>query len=62
MITLEQACQSVGRKVVYTPFHGEVEEGVITGHSKSWVFVRFGSDAHSKATAPAALDFADGAS
>lgn len=60
MITLQEAMQNIGRKVVYTPYRGDIEEGVITGTSSVWVFVRFGDAKHSKATAGAALEFADG--
>lgn len=64
MITREEAAQSIGRKVVYTPYRGATEEGVITGLSLAgdWVMVRFGSDTHSKATARGALDFIGGES
>lgn len=60
MITTEEATANIGRKVVYTPYRGNVEEGVITGVSGggTWIFVRFGADVHAKATAPNALDFA----
>lgn len=64
MITREEAARNIGREVVYTPYRGKVEEGVITGVSGggTWIMVRFGADVHSKATAPGALDFIGGAS
>lgn len=64
MITLKEAEQNLGCRVVYTPYRGTTEEGVITGVSVAgdWVMVRFGSDTHSKATARGALDFIGGAS
>lgn len=39
----------VGRKVIYRPAHGDIEEGVITSFNSSYVFVRFGNDVTSKA-------------
>ena len=64
MITVEHARDNIGRKVVYTPYRGKVEEGVITGVSErgTWIFVRFGADTNAKATTPAALDFIGGGS
>lgn len=64
MINQLEAMQNIGRRVVYTPYRGEVEEGVITGVSTSgaWILVRYGAAQYSKATAPGALEFADGAS
>lgn len=51
----------VGRKVIYTPFEGcgkeQKEEGVITSKNDSHVFVRYGSDIHSKATNPIDLEY-----
>ena len=52
-MTLDEAKQSVGRKVVYRPFQGAgPEEGVITSVNLMHVFVRYGSQAHSSATSP----------
>ena len=48
----------VGRKVVYTANHGEKEYGVITSANHVNIFVRYGNDLHSKATAPEQLEFA----
>jgi len=51
----------VGRKVVYVPFEGcdpsMNEEGVITSWNERNVFVRYGSDYHSKATYPCDIEF-----
>lgn len=60
-MTLEEAKASIGRRVVYrdTPNHSEV--GVITSVG-SWVFVRYGSDQQSKATAAWSLELLDGES
>lgn len=60
MINQLEAMQNVGRKVVYVPYRGAVEEGVITGVSGQWILVRYGADVHSKATAPGDLDFMSG--
>lgn len=62
MINQSEALENIGRRVVYTPYGGDTEEGVIAGVTGRRILVRYGTDAQSKATAPAALDFADGAS
>jgi len=31
----------IGRRVIYTPSHGDPEEGEITGFNKYFVFVRY---------------------
>lgn len=64
MITVEQAAGNIGARVVYTPYRGKVEEGVITDVSPrgTWIWVRYGTDMQSKATAPRALDFVGGES
>lgn len=50
-----------GRLVVYTPFEdcdsNLKERGVITSWNDMYVFVRYGSDIHSKSTNPDDLDF-----
>ena len=58
-MTLEEAAANIGRTVVYydTPNHSEW--GVITSVNE-WVFVRYGSDQHSKATAAWALELVAG--
>lgn len=49
----------IGRKVVYRHYKGAApEEGVITSFNHNYVFVRYGADAHSKATDPADLEWA----
>lgn len=66
-MTLDEARAAIGhdRKVVYRPYPGAVEEGVITA-VRSWrtptgpvgyVFVRYGGDVGSKATRPEDLEF-----
>ena len=62
MITPEAAARNIGREVRYTPYGGPVQEGVITGSGAKWVWIRFGTDPQSKATAPDALDFIGGES
>jgi hypothetical protein len=53
-MTLEEARNSVGRRVKYTPFKGcddkDLEYGVITSVSDLFVSVRYGSDVNSKST------------
>lgn len=60
-MTLEEASQNVGRKVIYTPFKGcdpkDKEYGVITSVNSLYVFVRYGSDINSKATGAEDLVF-----
>lgn len=52
-MTLDEARQSIGQLVVYHPSADEpVEQGVVTSVNDYYVFVRYGSDVHSKATAP----------
>ena len=50
--------RDLGRKVVYrgAPDYA-AEEGVITGFSRDYVFVRYGHDWHGKATSPRDLDW-----
>ncbi|MEH3142513.1 MAG: hypothetical protein PGN37_20540 [Mycobacterium kyogaense] len=64
MITLEQAKEHVGQKVVYRAPHidGDEpgEEGVITAVSSVYVFVRFGADTGSKATPAEYLELVAG--
>lgn len=40
----------IGRKVIYRAGHGDIEEGVLVAFNSVYVFVRYGSDAGSKAT------------
>jgi hypothetical protein len=58
-VTLDEAREHIGDKVVYcppgpssAPRPQRREEGVITSVSASWVFVRYGADYGSKATDP----------
>ena len=58
-MTLIEASERVGQKVIYRAPHVRSdqpgEEGVITSVSGQFVFVRYGSDTHSKATEAAML-------
>jgi len=51
----------IGRKVIYTPkgnYSNKVlEEGVITSKNSKFIFVRYGSDCHSKSTDPEDLAY-----
>jgi hypothetical protein len=48
---IEPTEKDIGRAVLYGPRHGQpLEEGVITSFNNVYVFVRYGSDKHSKAT------------
>lgn len=40
----------IGRKVLYRRGDGVIEEGVIVSFNDAYVFVRYGSEVHSKAT------------
>lgn len=53
-MTLDEARQHIGDGVVYDPYAPELdepEEGVITSVNDHYVFVRYGADKGSKATA-----------
>jgi hypothetical protein len=55
---LMDAARNIGAEVVYRPHEGTgaEENGVITSVSEAgWVFVRYGTDAISKATYPTQL-------
>lgn len=54
-MTLDEARSHVGNAVIYKPFDGRVEQGVITSVNDHYVFVRYGADGHSKATPPRLL-------
>lgn len=60
-MTLNDARNGIGRKVIYTPFLGcdpdMTEIGVITSVTDQFVFVRYGSDINSKATRAEDLKF-----
>ena len=48
----------IGRAVVYREYPGaKPEQGVITFFNDAWVFVRYGADAHAKATNSANLEW-----
>jgi hypothetical protein len=53
-MTLQEAKDNIGKKVIYTPFEGcdskDLKYGVITSVNSKYVFVRYGSDINSKAT------------
>lgn len=51
-MTLDEARACIGRSVVYTSGYGPPEEGVITSVSKTFVFVQYAGQLHSKGTAP----------
>ena len=56
-MTLDEARNHIGHAVTYTPPGyrepaADEEEGQITSVSDVFVFVRYGRDYHSKATAP----------
>jgi hypothetical protein len=50
-MTLDEARDHIGDGVAYQPFGGKAEDGVITGVSDCFVFVRYRGDQISKATA-----------
>lgn len=55
-MTLDECRAAIGQPVVYTPYGQERQEtGVITATGHLYAFVRYGSDGHSKATAPERL-------
>jgi hypothetical protein len=58
-MTLTEAAEHIGEPVVYTAPHGAREDGVITSVGATYVFVRYGGDSHSKATAPGQLTLAN---
>lgn len=49
--------QDIGRKVIYQPYHGDTEEGVITSFNSLYVFVRYGSQCTSQATCIGQVSF-----
>ena len=57
-MTLEQAKENIGRKVIYRPYKGgEPEEGVISSVNTQFVFVRYGDDCSGQATSADDLEF-----
>lgn len=64
-MTLEEAADHIGESVTYQPHDYEhapngTETGVITAVTSRYVFVRYGDDQHSKATAAHQLRVAGG--
>jgi hypothetical protein len=57
-MTLEEAAANIGNTVIYRPTPNQVEQGVITATTHRYVFVRYGTDQHAKATAAAYLELA----
>jgi hypothetical protein len=57
---IEPTVKDIGRAVRYTRVHNpsEPDEGIITSLSNHYVFVRYGSDVHSKATRRDDLEWA----
>lgn len=57
-MTLDDARQHIGHGVVYRPRHypPDTEQGVITSVNDTYVFVRYGTNTHSKATRPEQLE------
>lgn len=52
-MTLEEAAAHIGSTVSYLPNgHDQPDTGYITAVTSRYVFVRYGQDHHSKATAP----------
>jgi hypothetical protein len=61
-MTLQEAAENIGSKVIYRAEGVGSDVGVITSVNFRWVFVRYGRDAGSKATDPSALVLEAGAS
>lgn len=55
-MTIQEAEEGIGRRVVYL-CGGVYDRGVITSTRGDVVFVRYGFNAHSKATFPSQLEF-----
>lgn len=59
-MTLTEARERVGQKVIYRPPHvdhdRQGEEGVVTTVGDTFVYVRFGTDTYSKATWAGSLE------
>ena len=59
---IDPTAEDVGRSVIYIGNRfegGETEQGVITSLSEHYVFVRYGADAHSKATMRSDLEWSE---
>lgn len=59
-MTIDEAREHIGEVVAYRPFADSIEQGVITGTSGQFVFVRYGSDVSGKATLPELLTLVGG--
>lgn len=57
MITLEQAKQNIGNKVIYLKGTDRQEEGIISSVNENYVFVRYGGNCTAQATKPKDLVF-----
>jgi hypothetical protein len=60
MSGIDPTSDDVGREVLFTGNRyatGELERGIITSFNDSVVFVRYGTDMHSKATSRADLEW-----
>lgn len=55
-MTTAEFGEHIGEAVVYIPFQGRREQGVITSVGAYWVFVRYGDQITPKATDPAMLE------
>ncbi len=56
-MTLDEARQHIGNAVVYRPYPDAApQQGIVTSVNDYFVFVRYGSDTHSKATPPGMLE------
>lgn len=56
-MTLDEARACIGNAVVYRPhWIYPSEQGVVTSVGTIYVFVRYGTDVHSKATHPSQLE------
>jgi len=53
----ELTIQDLGREVIYHPYGEKEKEGMITDWNNDVIFIRYGSDVHSKGTYPWNLDF-----
>jgi hypothetical protein len=54
-VTIDEAREHIGDRVVYASGYNPPENGVITGVSRTSVFVRFDGALHAKGTDPADL-------
>jgi hypothetical protein len=55
-MTLDEARDHIGDKVVYRPTVGALEDGVITSVSSLMAFVRYGDEGTPQATRPGDLE------